>query len=141
MDNQILVFEEVDLSLAGGIPEADGAIPGCRGDLGAIRAEGHIVRVARVAEQDAVALEQPDVPKQKKSGAIVLERPLPSGTTGVPLTWIVDDRQYGVVATGAQAIPVELVASAMAQARCHESAVLRPFRSVAVRIPILEDIA
>ena len=78
---------------------------------------------------------------EKKTGAIILERPLPSGVTGVPLTWMVNDRQYGVVATGAQGIPVELVASAMAQVRCHESAVLRPFRFVAARIPILEDIA
>ena len=63
MDNQLLVFEEVDLSLAGGIPKADGAIPGCRGDLGAVRTEGHIIHIAAVAAQDAGALEQPDIPK------------------------------------------------------------------------------
>src|SRR5262249_13379588 len=62
--NRRLGSQEMDLSLAGCIPKANGAIPGRRGDLGAVRTECHIINVARVAAQDAVAAEQLDVPKQ-----------------------------------------------------------------------------
>src|SRR6266404_8503011 len=38
----------------------------------------------------------------KKTGAIVHEMALPASTTGVPMTYLIDDKQYMVVATGAR---------------------------------------
>jgi len=49
----------------------------------------------------------------KKIGAIIFEMQLPSSTTGVPMTYMLNDRQYIVVATGARGIPAELVALAI----------------------------
>jgi quinoprotein glucose dehydrogenase len=49
----------------------------------------------------------------KKTGAIIYELALPASTTGVPMTYIVDDRQYIVVATGGRGTPAELVALAI----------------------------
>jgi quinoprotein glucose dehydrogenase len=49
----------------------------------------------------------------KKTGAIVHEMALPASTTGIPMTYIVDDRQYIVVAIGARGVPAELVALAV----------------------------
>jgi quinoprotein glucose dehydrogenase len=46
----------------------------------------------------------------KKTGAIIHEMPLPASTTGIPMTYMVNDRQYIVVATGARGTPAELVA-------------------------------
>ena len=46
----------------------------------------------------------------KKTGAIIYEMQLPSSTTGVPMTYMVKDKQYIVVATGARGVPAELVA-------------------------------
>jgi quinoprotein glucose dehydrogenase len=46
----------------------------------------------------------------KKTGAIVHEMALPASTTGVPMTYLIDDKQYIVVATGARGTPAELVA-------------------------------
>ncbi len=46
----------------------------------------------------------------KKTGAIIHEMTLPASTTGVPMTYMVGDRQYIVVATGARGVPAELVA-------------------------------
>ena len=49
----------------------------------------------------------------KKTGAIVHEMTLPAGTTGIPMTYMVNDRQYIVVATGERNVPAELVALAV----------------------------
>lgn len=49
----------------------------------------------------------------KKTGAIVHEMKLPASTTGIPMTYMVDDRQYIVVAIGARGVPAELVALAV----------------------------
>ncbi len=49
----------------------------------------------------------------KKTGAIIHELTLPASTTGVPMTYMIDDKQYIVVATGARGTPAELVALAI----------------------------
>ena len=49
----------------------------------------------------------------KKTGTIVYEFELPASTTGVPMTYMVDDKQYIVVAIGARGVPAELVALAI----------------------------
>ena len=49
----------------------------------------------------------------KKTGAIVHEIALPASTTGVPMTYMVNDRQFIVVAIGARGVPAELVALAL----------------------------
>lgn len=49
----------------------------------------------------------------KKTGAVVYEFALPASTTGMPMTYMVDDRQYIVVAVGARGTPAELVALAL----------------------------
>lgn len=49
----------------------------------------------------------------KKTGAIVHELTLPASTTGVPMTYMIEDKQYIVVATGARGVPGELVALAI----------------------------
>ena len=49
----------------------------------------------------------------KKTGAIIHELMLPASTTGVPMTYMIEDRQYIVVATGARGVPAELVALAI----------------------------
>jgi quinoprotein glucose dehydrogenase len=49
----------------------------------------------------------------KKTGEIIHELALPASTTGVPMTYMVNDRQYIVVATGARNVPAELIALAV----------------------------
>lgn len=49
----------------------------------------------------------------KQTGAVVFEMKLPAHQTGVPMTYMVNGRQYIVVATGATGIPSELVALAL----------------------------
>lgn len=49
----------------------------------------------------------------KKTGAIVHVLTLPASTTGVPITYMIDDKQYIVVATGALGVPAELIALAI----------------------------
>ncbi len=49
----------------------------------------------------------------KKTGTIIHELTLPASTTGVPMTYMIDDKQYIVVATGARGTPAELVALAI----------------------------
>jgi quinoprotein glucose dehydrogenase len=49
----------------------------------------------------------------KKTGAIIHEMALPASTTGVPMTYMVDGKQYIVVATGARGVAAELVALAL----------------------------
>ena len=49
----------------------------------------------------------------KKTGAIIYEMALPASTTGVPMTYMIEDKQYIVVATGARGTPAELVALAI----------------------------
>jgi len=49
----------------------------------------------------------------KKTGAILHEMPLPSMATGIPMTYMVDGRQFIVVAVGATGVPAQLVALAL----------------------------
>jgi quinoprotein glucose dehydrogenase len=49
----------------------------------------------------------------KKTGAVLHEMQLPASTTGIPMTYMVDGRQFIVVAVGAAGVPAELVALAL----------------------------
>ena len=49
----------------------------------------------------------------KKTGATLHEMALPANTTGIPMTYMVNDRQYVVVAVGARGFPGELIALAV----------------------------
>jgi quinoprotein glucose dehydrogenase len=49
----------------------------------------------------------------KKTGAIVHEMKLPASTTGIPMTYMADGRQFIVVAVGARGVPAELIALAL----------------------------
>jgi quinoprotein glucose dehydrogenase len=49
----------------------------------------------------------------KKTGAIVHEMELPASTTGIPMTYMADGRQFIVVAIGARGVPAELIALAL----------------------------
>jgi quinoprotein glucose dehydrogenase len=49
----------------------------------------------------------------KKTGAIVSEFKLPANQNGVPMTYMLDGRQYIVMAIGARGMPGELVALAV----------------------------
>jgi len=49
----------------------------------------------------------------KKTGKILHEMPLPAMATGIPMTYLVDGRQFIVVAVGAVGVPAELVALAL----------------------------
>jgi len=49
----------------------------------------------------------------KKTGAIIHEMKLPASTTGIPMTYMADDRQFIVVAIGARGVPAELIALAL----------------------------
>jgi quinoprotein glucose dehydrogenase len=49
----------------------------------------------------------------KKTGKVLHEMPLPAMATGIPMTYMVNDRQYIVVAIGAAGVPASLVALAL----------------------------
>ncbi len=49
----------------------------------------------------------------KKTGKMIHEMTLPAMTTGVPMTYMVNGRQYIVVAIGAQGVPATLIALAL----------------------------
>jgi len=49
----------------------------------------------------------------KKTGKILHEMPLPAMATGIPMTYLVDGRQFIVVAVGSVGVPAELVALAL----------------------------
>ena len=49
----------------------------------------------------------------KKTGRVLHELPLPAMATGIPMTYMVNDRQYIVVAIGAAGVPASLVALAL----------------------------
>lgn len=49
----------------------------------------------------------------KKTGATIHELTLPANATGIPMTYMVKDRQYVIVAVGARGYPAELVALAL----------------------------
>jgi len=49
----------------------------------------------------------------KKTGATIHEMQLPAMTTGIPMTYMVEGRQFIVVAVGASGVPAELVALAL----------------------------
>ena len=46
----------------------------------------------------------------KKTGEVIHEMELPASTTGVPMTYMLEGKQYVVVAIGAAGFPAELVA-------------------------------
>ena len=49
----------------------------------------------------------------KKTGAIVWEMALPAGTSGAPMTYMHNGRQYIVVAVSGRQAPGELIALAL----------------------------
>lgn len=49
----------------------------------------------------------------KKTGATIHELTLPANATGIPMTYLYQDRQYVIVAVGARGYPAELVALAL----------------------------
>ncbi|MEI6861952.1 MAG: pyrroloquinoline quinone-dependent dehydrogenase [Verrucomicrobiota bacterium] len=49
----------------------------------------------------------------KKTGTTIFEMELPANETGSPMTYMLNDRQYIVVATGARGVPGELIALAI----------------------------
>jgi quinoprotein glucose dehydrogenase len=49
----------------------------------------------------------------KKTGAVIHEMKLPGNETGIPMTYMVGDKQYIVVAVGAPGVPAELIALAV----------------------------
>jgi quinoprotein glucose dehydrogenase len=49
----------------------------------------------------------------KKTGKTIHEMELPANETGLPMTYMVDGRQFIVVAVGARGFPAELVALAL----------------------------
>ena len=49
----------------------------------------------------------------KATGETLFEMELPANETGLPMTYMLDDRQYIVVAIGARGFPAELVALAL----------------------------
>ena len=49
----------------------------------------------------------------KKTGKMIHEMTLPAMTTGVPMTYMANGKQYIVVAIGAQGVPASLVALAL----------------------------
>lgn len=49
----------------------------------------------------------------KASGKVVHQMELPSGTSGVPMTYLVNERQFIVLAIGGRGHPAELVALAV----------------------------
>jgi quinoprotein glucose dehydrogenase len=46
----------------------------------------------------------------KKTGDVIAEHKLPGGTTGVPMTYMLNGKQYICVAIGAEDLPAELIA-------------------------------
>lgn len=46
----------------------------------------------------------------KKTGDVIAEHKLPGGTTGVPMSYMADGKQYICVAIGAEDLPAELIA-------------------------------
>jgi quinoprotein glucose dehydrogenase len=49
----------------------------------------------------------------KTTGRIVFEIELPGGTTGAPMTYMLNGKQYLVVAVGWEDLPGELIALAL----------------------------
>jgi quinoprotein glucose dehydrogenase len=49
----------------------------------------------------------------KKTGKVIHEMALPAMVTGIPMTYMVNDRQFIVVAVGAQGVPASLIALAL----------------------------
>ena len=49
----------------------------------------------------------------KKTGKLICQIALPAMATGVPMTYMVNDRQFLVVAVGAAGVPAELIALAL----------------------------
>ena len=51
----------------------------------------------------------------KKTGSVIFEIKLPGNDTGGPMTYLVNGRQYVVVAVGSRETPAELIAFALHQ--------------------------
>ena len=49
----------------------------------------------------------------KLTGKVVWEKELPGGTTGAPMTYMIDGKQFLVVAVGWDDLPGELIALAL----------------------------
>ena len=49
----------------------------------------------------------------KRTGDVVWEMELPGGTTGAPMSYMLDGKQYVVVAVGWHDMPGELIALAL----------------------------
>ena len=49
----------------------------------------------------------------KATGKVIFQDALPSNVTGMPMTYMVNGRQFIVVATGARGVPGELIALAL----------------------------
>src|SRR5205807_5653926 len=49
----------------------------------------------------------------KKTGAVIHEMQLPGAATGIPMTYMLEGRQFIVVAVGDAGVPAELVALAL----------------------------
>ncbi|MGD0784043.1 MAG: hypothetical protein ABSA30_14440 [Candidatus Aminicenantales bacterium] len=49
----------------------------------------------------------------KQTGKLIHQIALPAMATGVPMTYMMDDRQFIVVAVGASGVPAELIAMAL----------------------------
>ncbi len=49
----------------------------------------------------------------KKTGKLIHQMALPAMATGIPMTYMVDDRQFIVIAVGAAGVPAELIALAL----------------------------
>ena len=49
----------------------------------------------------------------KSTGKLIHQMPLPAMATGIPMTYMVNDRQFIVVAVGATGFPAELIALAL----------------------------
>jgi quinoprotein glucose dehydrogenase len=49
----------------------------------------------------------------KATGKVIFEDALPGNVTGMPMTYMVNGKQYIVVATGGRGIPAELIALAL----------------------------
>jgi quinoprotein glucose dehydrogenase len=49
----------------------------------------------------------------KKTGKLIHQMALPAMATGIPMTYMVNDRQFIVLAIGAPGVPAELIALAL----------------------------
>jgi quinoprotein glucose dehydrogenase len=77
------------------------------------RKHSHLPGRAAVCSEAAAAAVRRSRPYDKMTGAVVHELQLPANTCGNPMTYMVNGKQFIVVAVGAQNFPAELVALAL----------------------------